>query len=783
MLSGLHERVRLHGELASKAMAEAWAAAELEFQVPPADERVAFSDRVRQRVLGAAVGAVNLWREALSSQSGSPTGALRTPPVEAAGPAGSDAPLAGRARKRLRLLPPMRSGHLSEAEAQVDSIVASTALSPDRLQDAFFSGRPAADRQVDREHGSESPTTASPGPASSGSGFRATSSETDADGSWAASDDEDEDSADSDGFVVPDVASVLGNAAAGARPSIPEDWKPVVDRWAGEAAMSAVLGLGAGLPGSTVEACELRAAREAAGEMMAMAAVLAQWAVAGGHLAGPLVPPPPVQRSAKRDADGTPVLPGHGAAAVGVDDSSPRPGAGRDAMTLVAETPLDRARREAVTSLVAAYNRAFPRHSPFLMAADEREMSLLRHGPTMERVRSTASPAEAVAAVGLQAFPPQVHRRLLDTSTFRGLRFSLLGRSACIDPADSDGLDIARATRARLGDLDSWGRSLAGLLCAIRSMGSSAHAGVVFTETGVQAAWEAAAGGLGTMPARKRSPAAAPEAAPPLDPPRDGASFEGAAAADGPSGGLAWPGRGSSGGAELRPPADAPAEARAVLPGAAGPGTPEPAAAAPPSDIPSRGGDVGLWASFERTCDTEEAALGTPSEAGRGHGSSRGGEHGDLAPVPSLSVAIDSDDDDEASYSGRDSGRSGPLAGGSSGVPSPALELESGDVLGGGGARGGPVAIKAEARARWAGTPPQLFSQAMIARSHLDNLDDEGALLILSAARPDREYSRPREFLRRLLQTFTEEMLVAVFQWARQAVPERHWGTGLPGLQ
>ncbi|KAA0177747.1 hypothetical protein FNF27_00919 [Cafeteria roenbergensis] len=144
---------------------------------------------------------------------------------------------------------------------------------------------------------------------------------------------------------------------------------------------------------------------------------------------------------------------------------------------------------------------------------------------------------------------------------------------------------------------------------------------------------------------------------------------------------------------------------------------------------------------------------------------------------------------DEPTCSDYESGRSGLTAVGSTGVPSPALDVERPDRLfeaqagAGAAAHGGSVASKMEARARWAGTPPQLFSQAMVARSHLENLDDEGALFILSSARPEREFPRPRDFLRRLLQTFTEEMLVQVFEWARRAVPERHWGTGLPGEQ
>lgn len=791
VLAGLRERLLLHGELSSRALGAAWAAAGQELYAPPQSGGVPVVVRARQRALSAAVGAVNRWREALSSQTSSPTIALRSPPVAAAGVFGPTAPLAPRSSKRLRLLPPVRSGHLSEAEAQVDSIMASTAQSPDRLQDASREGWSAAHGHEASARGAGSPSPPpppSPGPASSGAGVRAAASDVVADGSWANSDDEDGDADidESGGFDVPDVAGTLGAAAAGPWPSIPEDWRSEVDRWAGEASMTAVLGLGAGMPGSTVEACEIRAAREAAGEMLAMAAVLAQWAVACGHMAGPIAQPPSVRRSAKRDAHGEPIMACCTGADAGGDHSASAGDAAEGGESLDAQSPLEQARRAAVSSLVAAYNCAFPRHSPVFMDADERETSLIRHGPTMERVRSTASPAEAVAAVGLHAFPPQVHRRLLDASTFRGLRFSLLGSSACIDPADNGRLDAARAMRPRLGDLDSWGRSLAGLLCAIHSMSASAHPAVAFTETGVQVAWVPASGAPVLSPAGERAHVAVAEAAGSSALAASVARGSGAAAAAGQQLGPALPGRGDSASEHQQLFGNAATSAVAASPAGIRSPRAGPPWAAQPADIPHRAEDAGRWATFERTCDVDEAVMCTPSEVGGSSSSSQGGVPGDLAPALSIAMASEDEggadhDDEEASSSGAECSRGILHAGASSGIPSPAPDLDSGGHFVGAVAPGATKSITMEARARWAGTPPQLFTQAMIARSHLENLDDEGALLVLSAARPDRDFAHPRDFLRRILQTFTEEELVAVFRWARQAVPERHWGAGLPG--
>ena len=800
VLSGLHERVLLHGQLSSTAMSQAWMAAELEFQAPRTAGGVAFGERVRQRALSAAVAAVNRWREATSAQPKSAAAAPRGFPAVATGPAEPGVPVAGPASKRLRLLPPMRSSHLSEAEAQVDSIVASTALSPDRLLDGSLPGEPMPRRQADWGLGSESPSSASPAPASSESRTGEAASEAGA-GRPRTTSDDDDDSDDSDGFFVPELARVIGCPAVGADSGVPADWLPVVDRWVGEAAMSAVLGLGAGLPGSIVEACELRAARAAAGEMLAMAAVLAQWAVACGHLTGPLAPQPPGKRPAKRDADGAPIVSCYGAAEGVADESPPASAAGQDAASPHQCSALSAARRAAVLGLVSAYNRCLPCHSPFLMAADEREMSHLRHGPTMERVRSTASPAEAVAAVGIHAFPPEVHLRLLDTTVFRELRFSLLGSSACIEHTDSASLDIARATRLRLGDLDSWGRSVAGLLCAVRSMSASEHVGVVFTETGVKIAWEEEDGRSSTS-GSQQGLAAASGAASSQPSSRRGAGTAGPAAGSGRSHGRAQPGRERAGRAQQPPPRVTEAVSRAFLPAGGSPGPARPALsdaalAAQAPDIPRRPGDAGQWPALGSERDAREATIGTPSEAGLDHGASGVDEHTVLAPLSSPGVAVAGHDDDngeddfcdEPTCSDYESGRSGLTAVGSTGVPAPALDVERPDRLfeaqagAGAAAHGGSVASKMEARARWAGTPPQLFSQAMVARSHLENLDDEGALFILSSARPEREFPRPRDFLRRLLQTFTEEMLVQVFEWARRAVPERHWGTGLPGEQ
>jgi len=281
------------------------------------------------------------------------------------------------------------------------------------------------------------------------------------------------------GWLVPELRSSVGE--------IPQEFARELDRVIGQASRAAVVALPAGAPGAPLTSAELRAAREAGVELLAIAVVILQWAAHSGVLRGRCDRPPSSEaRAAKRSRQSpaapaaSPALPaaapgGRSPAAWQAGSASRAGGAGADERCSSGSpeqqlsSAVAAARWRVLSEVATLFSIVASEDTPFLFAANPDEMVEAHHWGAPPLSAQTAAAAECVACVGLAPFAGPVHSRWLPRTAMGGVPFGSTAAAACIAHDDSERLgrdDVVSPIRP----IDDWGRSVAGLIGAVGAL-------------------------------------------------------------------------------------------------------------------------------------------------------------------------------------------------------------------------------------------------------------------------------------------------------------------------